>query len=319
MKLYGCIPGADPFDTAGPGFGVGLGNFDGVHLGHTALLDELKKQCGEHGIPSVVYTFENHPANVLFPEQPTELIISNIKKAAIMKEKGIDGIYFEHFNNAYAAMDTEEFAKKILKEKLNARVVVVGHNYSFAKAGTGSPEILKQLGEIYGFKTVVIPPVTVEGEVVSSTLLRSVVKNGDVERYFLYTGRRYSIPGVVEYGRRIGRKLGFPTANILPRDGFALPESGVYITETGIGGKLYGGITNIGSNPTFGAGRTTVETHLFHYNENLYGQNIEVFFIKKLRGEIVFRSPEELAERVHRDMKTASDYFEEKNRDKILS
>ena len=312
MKLYGCIPGADPFDAEETGIGVGLGNFDGVHVGHAALLDELRTQCAAYGIPSVVYTFENHPANVLFPEHRTELIISNAKKAALIKEKGIDGIYFEHFDRAYASMDAEEFAEKILVKTLHARVVVVGHNYSFAKEGTGSPEILKQLGACYGFETVVIPAVTVEGEVVSSTLLRSVVKSGDAERYYLYTGRRYSIPGVVEYGRRVGRKLGFPTANILPRDGFALPESGVYITETRIGGKLYGGITNIGSNPTFGTNRTTVETHLFHYNENLYGQTIEVFFIKKIRGEIVFRSPEELAERVHRDIGTASRYFEER-------
>ena len=107
MKYYGCIPGADPLDTTGSGFGIGLGNFDGVHLGHAALLDELKKQCNAYGIPSVVYTFENHPANVLFPEQPTELIISNAKKAALIKEKGIDGIYFEHFDSASAAKDAE--------------------------------------------------------------------------------------------------------------------------------------------------------------------------------------------------------------------
>lgn len=313
MKLFGCVPGSDPFYEEGTRCGVGLGNFDGVHLGHAMLLDVLRAQCAARGIPSVVYTFENHPLNVLFPDRPTELIISNAKKAALIKEKGIDGIYFEHFDRAYAAMEAEEFVREILVKTLRAAVVVVGHNYSFAKGGAGSPEELTRLGARYGFETVVIPPVTVEGETVSSTLLRAVVRNGEAERYRLYTGRLYSIPGVVEYGRRIGRTLGFPTANILPRDGFALPRSGVYITRTRIGGRLHDGITNIGSNPTFGKNRTTVETHLLDYHENLYGQSIEVFFIRKIRDEILFRSPEELSERVHRDIETAKRYFAEED------
>ncbi len=309
MEVYGCVNGAEKFEKNEKGVGIGLGNFDGVHLGHAALMEELKKQSELRGIPSVVYTFANHPNNVLFPDNPTKLIITNTQKAAIIKSKRVDGVFFEHFDRRYAGMSAEQFVKDVLVEKLNAKVVITGHNYSFARKGEGTPALLKSFGEKYGFDTVIIPPVEVEGTVVSSTLLRSIIKKGDIELYPKYTGRRYSMPGIVQQGRRVGKSLGFPTANILPREGFALPESGVYITETLIGGVLHGGITNVGNNPTFNLDKTTVETHLFDYDETLYGQSIEVFFIKKVRGEIKFDSPEELSKRVNLDIAAAKEYF----------
>jgi riboflavin kinase/FMN adenylyltransferase len=309
MNVYGCVPFADNFIRPEEGIGVGLGNFDGLHLGHASLIDELMRKCNEKGIPSLVYTFENHPGNVLFPEKPTRLIVTNTQKAALMDEKGVDGVYFEQFDKEYARSTPEQFVKEILVDKLNAKVVVTGHNYSFAHKGSGTPEILSELGKKYGFETVVIPPVTIDGETVSSTLLRALINSGEVEKYPLYTGRRYSMPGVVQQGRQVGKSLGFPTANILPREGFAIPDSGVYITETLIDGKLYGGITNIGNNPTFNLTKTTVETHLFDYCENLYGQSIEVFFIKRVRGEITFNSPEELSARVMQDIEDGKAFF----------
>ena len=310
MEIYGCVRGADEYIRTEKGVGIGLGNFDGIHLGHAALIAELKRQSEVRGIPSVVYTFANHPNNVLFSDMPTKLIVTNTQKATIIKKEGVDGLYFEHFDRKYASMSAEQFVKEILVGRLNAKVVVTGHNYSFAARGEGTPELLTQLGKKYGFDTVVIPPVTVGGETVSSTLLRSIIKSGEIERYPMYTGRRYSLPGVVEQGRRVGRSLGFPTANILPREGFAIPDSGVYITETLIGGVLYGGITNIGNNPTFNLNRITAETHLFDYDDVLYGQNIEVFFIRRVRGEMKFESPEALVERVNKDISDAKAFFE---------
>lgn len=315
MEVYGCVHFADIYRRTEKGVGVGLGNFDGLHLGHAALIEALKNKCAERAIPSVVYTFANHPNNVLFPETPTSLIVTNTQKTALMKGMGVDGVFFEHFDKKYAAATPEQFVKEILVDKLNAKVVVTGQNYSFAHKGSGTPELLEKLGEKYGFETVVIPHVNIDGQVVSSTLLRSIIKSGEIEKYPLYTGRRYSLPGIVEQGRRVGKSLGFPTANILPREGFALPESGVYITETMIGGKYYGGITNVGNNPTFELKKTTVETHLFDYNECLYGQNIEVFFNKRVRGEIKFSSPEELSARVMQDIADAKKYFTEVKND----
>ena len=313
--MYGCVPGADEFVKEKSGIGVGLGNFDGVHLGHAALITALNEKCREFNIPSLIYTFANHPDNVLFTDKPTQLIVTNAKKASIMKEKGVDGIYFERFNCKYASMSAEDFVRIILRDRLGAGLVVIGHNYSFGEKGAGSPELLRKLGKKYGFETIIIPPVKVNNTVVSSTLLRSVIGSGEVEKYPVYTGRRYSLPGVVEHGRHVGQSLGFPTANILPQDGFALPASGVYITETLIGGVLYSGITNIGDNPTFDLKRTTVETHLFNYGEDLYGQSIEVFFIKKLRGEVKFQSSEALMAQVRRDISAAVNYFSDRPRD----
>ncbi len=314
MDIYGCAYGADVYNRTEKGVGIGLGNFDGIHMGHQALMEELKKQSALRGIPSVIYTFANHPNNVLFPEKPTKLIVTNTQKASIMKKIGVDGVYFEHFDTKYGAMSAEQFVRDILVDRLNAKVVVVGHNYSFAKKGEGTPEVLKELGKRYGFDTVVIPPVTVGDTTVSSTLLRGLIKDGAIDKYPEYTGRRYSIPGVVQQGRQVGNQLGFPTANILPREGFALPDCGVYITETLIGGVLYGGITNIGNNPTFNLNMTTVETHLFDYSDVLYGQTIEVFFIKRMRGEIKFASAKELVQRVNSDIVEAQNYFKDKGK-----
>jgi len=309
VELYGCVRGGREYIRNEKGAGVGLGNFDGVHLGHAALITELMSQSAKRGIPSLVYTFANHPSNVLNPETPTKLIVTNTQKCEIMKKKGIDGVYFETFDSEYALMSPERFVKEILVDKLNAKVVVTGHNYSFAARGEGTPQLLAELGKKYGFDTIVIPPVTIEGETVSSTLLREIIKRGEVEKYPIYTGRKYSLPGIVQQGRHVGRSLGFPTANILPREGFALPDSGVYITETLIDGNLYGGITNIGNNPTFNLESTTVETHLFDYDDVLYDRKIEVFFIKRVRGEMKFASPAELVERVNKDIDDAKAFF----------
>ena len=154
MKVYGCVHFADNFIRTEKGIGVGLGNFDGLHLGHASLIEELMRKCAGKGIPSLVYTFANHPNNVLFPEKPTKLIVTNTQKAALMKEKGVDGVYFEHFDKKYACATPEQFVKEILVEKLNAKVVVTGHNYSFAHRGSGTPEILSELGKKYGFETM---------------------------------------------------------------------------------------------------------------------------------------------------------------------
>ena len=294
--------------------GVALGNFDGIHVGHSELLQTLINECRRRNLVSCVYTFENHPNNVIFKDKHTPVIMTVEQKIKIMEELGVNELFLEHFDEDYAATSPEDFIKNILVKKLGAKLVVVGFDYSYGRFGKGNVEMLKEKGKEYGFDVIVIPQIKrflpgLEKEVkVSSTVLRELICSADLLNYKTLTGRNYSIPGKVAQGRNVGKKLGFPTANILPKDGFALPEFGVYATVTHAGGNTYRSITNIGNNPTFkDIGSITVETHLIGFKGELYGQDIEVEFIKKMRGEIAFASPEELINQISKDLKDRKD------------
>ncbi len=292
-----------------PAVGIGLGNFDGVHLGHAALLRRLREECAKRGLASLIYTFQGHPDHVLQKDKITPLLMTEEQKCAILEEQGIDYVFLEEFDAAYAAMTPRDFVKNILVERFAVRLAVVGYDYSFGCHGAGTPDALRDWGREFGFDVFVIPPVQIDGVLLSSTLLRQLVQAGEMERFERYTGRRYSIPGQVAVGRKVGRTFGFPTANILPRDGFALPGSGVYQTETKIDGSLYKSVTNIGNNPTFpGNTKITVETHILDYDQRLYGETIEVFFIRKIREERIFPSVEALREQLKEDIRCARNW-----------
>lgn len=289
--------------------GVGLGNFDGVHIGHSELMRVLKEACDQRGIPAMVYTFANHPNHILGKTAETPLIITNEQKSTLVEAQGIDELYFEHFDKAYASMEPETFVEQILVKKLHAEVVVVGHNYSFGSFGKGDAHLLKELGKVYGFDVIAVPHVmrnlTVSEEhvVVSSTVLRRLIREGRMEEYASLTGRYYSIPGHVVEGRHVGRSLGYPTANILPKEGFALPNFGVYATVTVRNGEPYQSVTNIGNNPTFaGIDHVTVETYLLDFEGPLYGAAIEVYFLSRMRGECKFESVEALQNQLRKDV-----------------
>lgn len=287
--------------------GLGLGNFDGIHLGHSKIINTLKNECENRGIPSVIYTFRRHPETILNKNKKIPIIITNEQKISILEQKNINCVFFEEFDENYANLSPEDFVKEILIKEFDVQLLVVGYDYTFGIKGEGKANDLIEYGRRYNFDVLIVPPVTVEGTIVSSTILRELIKNGDMSSYVRMTGRHYSIPGEVSVGRRIGTKIGFPTANILPREGFALPGSGVYVTKTMIDGKVYGSITNIGNNPTFGGDQVTIETHIFDYDTKLYGQLIEVFFYKKIRDEIVFSNVDELKQRLEIDIEIAKE------------
>ena len=310
MKIYGNSYPYEIYVRPDRGAAVGLGNFDGVHIGHAALVKRLTEEASARGIPSLIYTFEKHPMNVFGGEKTVKLIMTNARKSEIMEELGVDGIFFEGFDREYASMDCETFARDIVKGKLGAAVAVVGSNYSFGKGGAGGPETLRRLGKKYGFDVVEIRPVEIRGNVVSSTLLRELISEGKVDEYPVYAGRPYTIPGRVRHGREVGRSIGFRTANIIPKRGFAIPPDGVYATVTKIRETLRKGVTNIGKNPTFGENRRSIETHLFDVSGDFYGSVIEVTFVKRLRGEIKFESAEKLSEQIARDRENAEKVLE---------
>lgn len=290
--------------------GVGLGNFDGLHVGHMALINTLINESRINGLGSMIYTFMKHPKNILRKKLFKPLLTTVNKKVQLLNTTALDYLYFDEFDEKYSRMKPENFVKDILLDKLKAKLVVAGFNYKFGYNGQGDAALLKELGKKYNFKVIIVPPIKIENTTVSSTIIREYVAKGDMEMVFMLLGRHYSITGDVRDGQKRGSKLGFPTANIHPEDYLILPHNGVYITKTLLDGKFHAGITNVGLNPTFGdITKVTVETHLLDFDQDIYDENIEVFFLSKLRSEKKFKNMDELVAQVKRDIKSAREYF----------
>lgn len=289
---------------------IGLGNFDGLHIGHMSLLSHLLTACEEKNMASMLYTFEVHTENILSGKVKTPQILTMEKKVQLLSRTQLDYLYLEDFTLEYAALSPEQFVKEILIERFHVGLVVIGFNYSFGCKGQGKAEDMQRFGKQYGFEVVVVPPIQLDDTTVSSTLIRRYIHEGKVDQVRLCTGRYYSIYGTVEMGRQIGTTIGFPTANIIPEEYLVLPKAGVYVTCTILDGEVYNSITNVGHNPTFGAlQKTSCETHIFGREGNLYGKRIEVFFMVKLRSERKFESKEALCRQINQDIRTAREFF----------
>lgn len=294
----------------GKNCGIGLGNFDGLHRGHMALINTLISECRINDLHSVIYTFKKHPEHILRKKLFTPLVMTMDHKAGILGRTGLQSLYFQEFDEEFSRMPAEDFIKKILVEKMKAKLVVVGFNYRFGYMGRGDVELLKRMGDKLGFRVIVIPPVKVGGEVVSSTIIRQYIQKGRMEKVFQLLGRHFSVPGKVKHGRQMGRTMGFPTANMLPERYLVMPAPGVYITRTLYQGKWYNSVTNVGTSPTLkNEAEVTLETHMMGYEGELYGQDIEVFFLKKLRNEKKFETKEELIGQIKQDIEKAKAYW----------
>ena len=290
-------------------YGIGLGNFDGVHRAHEFLITELVNECKNRNIKSMIYTFRKHPGNIL-EGNSIKLISSLERRIERFRELGVDCLCLVDFTREYANITARSFIKKILKEKYNTKLVVTGFNYRFGKGGKGNTDLLEKLGKELEFDVLIVPPVMLEDQVISSTLIREKIKEGKMESARNMMGRNYSIRGKVEYGNRIGTEIGFPTANIKPLKDFALPKSGVYYTNTIVDELTYKSITNIGNNPTVSEKkRVVIETHIFDFNSWLYGKNIEVLFISMIREEKKFLSVKALKKNIISDIKLVKKRF----------
>lgn len=291
--------------------GVGLGNFDGLHIGHMALINTLISECKLNGLHSVVYTFTKHPDHMLRKALISPLITTNDQKMKLLASTDLDTLCYQDFDENFSRLTPDEFIQKILIGQLKIRLAVVGFNYRFGYMGKGDVEYLKKSGEKLGFRVIVVPPVKVNSEVVSSTLIRDYIKKGKIDRVFQLLGRHFSLHGNVIGGRRIGRTLGFPTANIVAHPDMVVPANGVYITKTKLDDKWINSITNVGIAPTVRDGSLfSIETHLLDYDEDLYGKPIQVCFIQKLRGEKKFENIEALKKQVAEDIKKTKSYWE---------
>lgn len=290
--------------------GVGLGNFDGLHIGHMALINTLIRVSKLSGLKSLVYTFTKHPENILRKKLFTPLLTTKKKKIELLGETSLDYLYFDEFDEKLSRMQPEEFVKKILVDKLKMKLAVAGLDYRFGYKGQGGIKYLKELAKKYDFKVVTIHPIKTNNEIASSSKIRNYIAKGEMEKVFEMLGRHYSITAEVISGRRVGNTIGFPTANIEPEDYLKLPKRGVYLTKTMLDDKLYCSITNIGFNPTFEKEqKISVETHIIDFEQDIYGKIIEVFFFAQIRDEKKFDSVEELKIQIKSDMMKAREYF----------
>lgn len=289
-----------------------LGMFDGVHRGHQALLMRGGELSQEMAFPLNVLCFEPHPLRVLVPEKAPPLLNTLPEKARIMQSFGVDNLCVTTFDRARAAQSPEDFLAELV-ETYAPVVVVCGFNFTFGRAGQGNGQLLREYGKKHGFRTVVVPEVNVEGETVSSTRIRRMLSEGDIPMVNRLLGTAYTLSGLVEDGKHLGRTLGFPTANVhIPRNK-ALPAYGVYDCwlETA-DGAFHPAVVNVGRHPTLPEGHVTVEAHVLTQGGeplDLYGQHVRLSFMRCQRGESCFASKEDLQAQITRDAAEARAYF----------
>lgn len=285
-----------------------LGNFDGIHLGHQALMKEAVRQAKAKGLKSAVFTFSNHPKNVISETNMVKNIIYNDEKEGIFEAMGVDYLFSLDYTKEFGAMSPEEFAKELLVKRFQAKHIVCGFNYRYGYRAEGDAQRLIQQGCILGFDVSVMEPVTLDGCVISSTLIRGLITQGEMEECSRFLGRNYSIGGTVIEGNHIGRTIGFPTCNITVDESMVVPANGVYVTYCRARGQLYPAITNVGAKPTIGMYQKNVETHLLDFQGDMYGEEIRVEFLKKLRDERKFENVEALAREIQLNCAAAREY-----------
>lgn len=288
---------------------VTIGNFDGVHLGHQRLFEFVKRKAAEIKGKSVVVTFNPHPIKVLFENHPLKLITTVEDKLRLIEKSKIDITVLIPFTKEFAQIEAEDFVKNILLAKLNAKWIVIGYDYKFGKGRKGNYELLRQLGELYGFKVTVVKAYKKRGKILSSTAVRNALYEGNVCEAAQFLGRAYHIDGEVIKGAGRGSSvLGYPTANIKPNQEI-IPKEGVYAVKVTIPeiSKTYKGVANIGKNPTFGNQALSYEVHILDFKGELLGKTLRLHFIARLRDEKKFNSPEELKDSIARDIERAKE------------
>jgi riboflavin kinase/FMN adenylyltransferase len=283
---------------------VAIGNFDGVHRGHAHIFKQARGLAAGLGGESVVLTFDPHPAKVLAPSYAPPLITPLQRKLELIAAEGVDVTVVEPFDRAFAGKSPDEFARGVLVDGLGARHVVVGYDFTFGAKRSGNVQLLAELGPKLGFGVTVVPPISVDGIVCSSTKVREFVLEGRVDGAALVLGRAPEVQGEVVHGDGRGRSIGVPTANVQP-EAELLPKNGVYAgwAERLSDGRRWTAAINVGTNPTFVEGRNVrVEAHLLDCDEDLYGQRLRLGFVARLRDEERFPSREALVAQIRSDV-----------------
>lgn len=288
---------------------IALGTFDGLHLGHTDVINTAKDYAERNGLKLAVFTFSNHPLALIRPDLVPVRIISAEEKIKLLESFGVDYLINIPFTEDFAALSPDEFLDRLAC--FNYRCLVVGENFTYGFLGSGKTETLERSGRKNGFDVIVRPLVKMNGNVVSSTGIRNLIQAGHIEYANRMLGRAYSITGKIVHGEQRGRKLGFPTANIeLLHGEMAVPAPGVYAVTASIESSIYEGMGNIGNNPTFNdVEHARLEVNLFNCSGDLYGKTMSVQFHKYIRAEKKFSGVEELCRQIEEDKKAIKTYF----------
>lgn len=287
---------------------VTIGNFDGVHLGHQQILTKLHDRARAANLIAAVLTFYPHPARVLRPAEAPALLATLDQRLSAITALGIEAALVARFDAALANLSPLDFVHRYLVHAMRAQIVLIGGNFRFGHKQAGDAKLLADLGSACGFAVEIVPPVTIDGMIVSSSAIRNALREGNVEDAQRMLGRPFALAGEVKPGTGQGRVLVVPTLNLATKQEL-LPKMGVYATEAVVGGKTYRAATNIGVRPTFDGAHTTIESHLFDFNENVTSGNLEVRFWKRLRDERKFSGPAQLREQVLRDIEDAKQFF----------
>jgi riboflavin kinase/FMN adenylyltransferase len=281
---------------------VSIGKFDGIHLGHQALMKVAVHQAEEHGATSAVITFDRHPLALLNPAALKLPLIGANQKAKLIQAAGIDAMLTLPFDEALSQLTATEFVEKILVKAMNAKVVVVGVDFRFGKGGAGNPELLAELSRVHGFTLHVVPPVLVDDQRVSSSLVRQMLDAGDVERVASLLGRRHETTGLVEHGLKLGRQLGFPTANMSRSSEGYLPLDGVYAGWLYSDGVRYPAALSIGINDTIQAVPRLMEAHVLNRKDlDLYDKEVTVEYVAFVRPSVKFSGIDTLITAIQAD------------------
>ncbi len=305
MRVFSDIPDLrahlrDPVAT--------IGNFDGLHRGHRAIIERVLARARATGGSSLLVTFEPHPLTILAPDRAPRMITTRRQKLALLEEAGLEFVLILPFTMELASVDAASFVKGYLADGLGVREVYVGANFNFGRGREGNADLLVALCADLRIRAEKVPEVLSLGSPISSSRIRRAIQAGEVELARDLLGRPFAIEGTVIHGAGRGARLGFPTANLKPAHDL-VPQDGVYITEMVIEGAARPSVTNIGSRPTFPDAAYAVETHLLEGAADLYGRPVEVRFLARLRQELRFASPQALIEQVRRDVERARDYF----------
>lgn len=298
MRIF---TGSSIFNKNFEGSVVTIGNFDGIHRGHVEIFRHLKMQSESLGLPSVVVTFEPHPLSILAPKAAPALITTYEQKLTLIAEAGIDCLAVIEFTPEFSRTTAESFVCDVLCRSLGMRHIIIGHDYAFGRERQGNYETLARLGAECGFTLQDIDPVGEGDSIFSSSLARRLISSGDMPAATAILGRYHVISGQVVHGRQIGAKLGFPTANISTHNEL-IPPDGVYAVMVAVGKTILQGACSIGTNPTFGDGKRSIEVFLLDFSGQLYEQEIAICFVRRLREMCRFFDVEKLIKTIEGDV-----------------
>jgi riboflavin kinase/FMN adenylyltransferase len=293
------------------GTAISVGTFDGLHIGHQKILQSVRGRARATEQRAAAVTFDPHPMRVLQPDRAPLMIQTLSQRLAGFEQMGLDAALVLRFDHALSLVSPEEFIERILIGGLRAGAILVGANFRFGHRGAGDVRLLGEFGKRDGFDVEIVPPVEVDGQIVSSTAIRGEVASGNVAGAVPLLGRAFSLTGEIRPGVGRGRTILFPTLNLAPEQEL-LPKLGVYATESTVGGKQFLSVTNVGTRPTFNGAGVTVESHLFGFNENVEGGPMEVRFLERIRDEKKFSGAEALRAQIALDVEAARKLFSER-------